>query len=55
MYQKILVPLDGSPTSDHGLRVALELANDQKEKARLVLLHVVMWLVVLVGAVGGNP
>ena len=41
MYQKILVPLDGSPTSDHGLRVALELANDQKEKARLVLLHVV--------------
>ena len=41
MFQKILVPLDGSPTSDHGLRLALALANDQKEKARLILLHVV--------------
>lgn len=41
MYQKILVPLDGSPTAEHGLRLAIDLAADQKEKARLTLLHVV--------------
>lgn len=41
MYQKILVPLDGSATAEHGLRIAIDLAADQKEKARLTLLHVV--------------
>jgi len=39
MYQRILVPLDGSATSRRGLREAIGLAADQK--ARLLLLHVV--------------
>ena len=39
MYRQILVPLDGSPTSDRGLREAIALAADQD--AQLVLLHVV--------------
>jgi nucleotide-binding universal stress UspA family protein len=39
MYQRILVPLDTSSTSQCGLREAIRLAADQK--ARLLLLHVV--------------
>ena len=41
MYRRILVPLDGSPTSERGLSQAIELAIDQKEKAHLIFLHVV--------------
>lgn len=41
MYQRILVPLDGSATAERGLREAIALAADQKEKPRLALLHVV--------------
>lgn len=39
MYQKILCPVDGSPTSDCGMYEAIRLANDQKAKLRF--LHVV--------------
>ena len=38
MYQRILVPLDGSPTAEAGLRHAIGLAAALK--AKLVLLHV---------------
>jgi nucleotide-binding universal stress UspA family protein len=39
MFRRILVPVDGSPCANRGLRVALDLARDQK--AAIVLLHVV--------------
>lgn len=39
MYKRILVPIDGSPTANLGLREAIKLAKSQK--ARLLLLHVV--------------
>ena len=39
MYQRILVPLDGSPTAARGLREAIGLASGQG--ARLLFLHVV--------------
>jgi nucleotide-binding universal stress UspA family protein len=39
MYQRILVPLDGSPTAEAGLREAVGLAAALK--AKLVLLHVI--------------
>lgn len=39
MYDKILVPLDGSPTSERGFEEAVALARVMK--SRLVLLHVV--------------
>lgn len=39
MYTHILAPIDGSPTSERGLREAIGLAKDQR--ARLRLLHVV--------------
>lgn len=38
MYERILVPLDGSPTAEAGLRHAIGLAAALK--SRLVLLHV---------------
>jgi nucleotide-binding universal stress UspA family protein len=38
MYQRILVPIDGSDTSERALREAIKLANG---KAQLRLLHVV--------------
>ena len=38
MYSRILVPIDGSATSDCGLAEAIKLAKDQK--ARLRVLHV---------------
>lgn len=46
MYKRILVPLDGSDTSQLGLQEAIALA--QPLKARLLLLHVIddlTWLV----------
>jgi len=39
MFRRILVPIDGSPTSNQGLEEAIALAKDQS--ARLCLLHVV--------------
>jgi nucleotide-binding universal stress UspA family protein len=39
MYNKILVPVDGSPTSVCGLREAIKLAKDQRAQLRLI--HVV--------------
>ena len=39
MYKRILVPIDGSDTSERGLQEAIGLARDVK--ARLVLLHVI--------------
>ncbi len=39
MYHRILVPVDGSPTADAGLRHAIGLAAALK--AKLVLLHVI--------------
>src|SRR5208282_3482885 len=38
MFRRILVPIDGSPTSNRGLDEAIGLATDQK--ARICLLHV---------------
>jgi len=38
-YKRILVPIDGSPTSNRGLREAIGFAKAQK--ARLQLVHVV--------------
>lgn len=35
MYQKILVPIDGSPASNLGLNEAIKLAKDQGAKLRL--------------------
>jgi nucleotide-binding universal stress UspA family protein len=39
VYHRILVPIDGSPTAERGLREAIALAAEQK--ARLYLLNVV--------------
>jgi nucleotide-binding universal stress UspA family protein len=39
MYKKILVPIDGSPTSQDGLREAIKLAKNQGAQLRLV--HIV--------------
>lgn len=39
MYQRILVPVDGSPTAERGLREAIGLASGQN--SRLLFLHVV--------------
>jgi nucleotide-binding universal stress UspA family protein len=44
MFRRILVPIDGSPTSARGLDEAIGLARDQK--AKICLLHVVDELVV---------
>lgn len=45
MYQHILVPVDGSPTSDRALQEALKLAKQQN--AQLTLIHVLedVWYV----------
>lgn len=45
MYQNILVPVDGSPTSDRALQEALKLAKQQN--AQLALIHVLedVWYV----------
>jgi len=44
VYKRILVPVDGSPTSNAGLNEALRLAKDQS--ARLRLVHIVDNLIV---------
>ena len=36
MYKRILVPIDGSPTSNLGLNEAIKLARDQSAKLRLI-------------------
>lgn len=36
VYRKILVPLDGSPTSQRGLKEAIRLAKDNRARLRLV-------------------
>jgi len=36
VYKRILVPVDGSPTSTAGLNEALRLAKNQKAKVRLI-------------------
>jgi nucleotide-binding universal stress UspA family protein len=41
MYQRILVPSDGSPTSQRALEEALGLARQAGQGAQLELLHVV--------------
>jgi nucleotide-binding universal stress UspA family protein len=49
MYDRILVPIDGSQTSKHGLREAIALAKALKSE--LVLLHVVDDYALLMGGV----
>ncbi len=39
MYQRILVPVDGSPTAERGMREAIGLAAGQS--VRLIFLHIV--------------
>lgn len=39
MYQRILVPIDGSPTAERGLQEAISMARGSD--ARLLVLHVV--------------
>ncbi len=41
MYQRILVPIDGSPTSQRALEEALGLARQAGKGTQLELLHVV--------------
>lgn len=41
MYKRILVPIDGSSTSQRGLREAIGLAQELKTPAHLILLHVI--------------
>ena len=50
MFHRILVPIDGSPTSSQGLEEAIALAKNQA--ARVCLLHVVDELVVTQGLGG---
>jgi len=50
MFKKILVPIDGSHTSDLGLKEAIKLARG--EKATLCLLHVVDEFVLMPDALG---
>jgi len=39
MYQRILVPIDGSPTSNQALSTALQLAKDSQGRVRVI--HVI--------------
>ncbi len=50
MYQKILVPIDGSPTSDQGLAEATGLAREMGSKMRLI--HVVDQLSIMTSMAG---
>jgi nucleotide-binding universal stress UspA family protein len=51
MYQRILVPVDGSETSDKGLKEAVRLAREQG--ARLRLVHVIDQSAMPAGPYGG--
>ncbi len=51
MFKRILVPVDGSPTANRGLRMAIGLARDQK--CPLELLHVVDELMIAPLGEGG--
>lgn len=51
MFDRILVPVDGSPTSDLGLETAIRLAKDQG--ATLHLLHVINERVITQNLEGG--
>lgn len=51
MYQKILVPVDGSETSSRGLKEAVRLAKEQGAKLRLV--HVIDHSAMPEGPYGG--
>jgi nucleotide-binding universal stress UspA family protein len=53
MYKKILVPIDGSPASKHGLNEAITLAKACK--AHIRLLHVVGMFVATPGFAGPIP
>lgn len=53
MYKRILVPVDGSPTSALGLSEAVRLASDQHAALRIV--HVLNeWLTISPDASGAN-
>jgi nucleotide-binding universal stress UspA family protein len=53
MYKRILVPVDGSPTSKLGLEEAIKLAKDQQAALRIV--HVANdWLVLSPDAAGAD-
>lgn len=47
MYQKILVPIDGSPTSKHALQEAIRLARSLG--AQLELIHIYEDIIYLIG------
>jgi nucleotide-binding universal stress UspA family protein len=51
VYKRILVPVDGSPTSMAGLNEALRLAKDQK--AKLKLIHIVDELMIFSSSEAG--
>jgi len=51
VYKKILVPVDGSPTSMAGLNEALRLARNQKARVRLV--HIVDEVAIFASSEGG--
>ena len=50
MYQRILVPVDGSPASKKGLREAIDIAKETG--GRILLLHVVDDMSLLIGGAG---
>ena len=51
VYKRILVPVDGSPTSTAGLNEALRLAKNQKAKVRLI--HIVDELMIFSSSEAG--
>ncbi|HTQ73266.1 MAG TPA: universal stress protein [Burkholderiales bacterium] len=51
VYKRILVPVDGSPTSMAGLNEALRLARNQKARVRLV--HIVDEVAIFASSEGG--
>lgn len=51
MYKKIIVPVDGSPTSNHGLKEAMAIAKIHGGAIRLI--HVVNEFIIDYGYAGG--